>query len=366
MKKIEMILVLVAGVFLGAQAQKPADKMATKETVELREKLVANISKGIMIGHQDDLVYGHSWNVDGVSDVKQTAGDFPAVFGWELADLELGHPLSIDGVDFAIMKRKIQWVNAQRGVNEISWHCNNPLTGKNAWDVSSKEVVKSVLPGGEKNEVFVKMLDNLANFFLSLKDEKGQLIPVIFRPWHEHTGSWFWWGQNLCTKDEYVALWKYTVSQLQEHGVHNLLYAYSTGSGMKTSEEYLERYPGDEIVDLLGFDEYQGGIAGKESYMKSIAQEMGIILPLANERHKIAVLSETGSESLPDPKWFTETLWPAIKDYPIAYVLFWRNAHDKPTHFFVPFAGQASEADFKAFAKIDRTLFLQDIQKIKK
>ncbi|HEX7585341.1 MAG TPA: glycosyl hydrolase [Prolixibacteraceae bacterium] len=366
MKNYLILFICFLGFIAQANAQIPADKKATKETVLLLNKLSSSIGKGIMIGHQDDLVYGHSWNVDGVSDVKQTAGDFPGVFGWELADLELGHPLSIDGVDFAIMKRKIQWVNAQGGVNEISWHCNNPLTGKNAWDVSSKEVVKSVLPGGEKNEVFVKMLDKLADFFLSLKDEKGQLIPVIFRPWHEHTGSWFWWGQNLCSKDEYVALWKYTVSQLQERGVHNLLYAYSTGSGLKTSAEYLERYPGDEIIDILGFDEYQGGIAGKERYMKSIAQEMGIILPLAKERHKIAVLSETGSESLPDPKWFTETLWPAIKDYPIAYVLFWRNAHDKPTHFYVPYPGQASEADFKTFEKIDRTLFLQDIQKIKK
>lgn len=358
-----ILLLLAASIFQLAQAQKTADTKATKETVLLLKKLSSTVGNGIMIGHQDDLVYGHAWNVDGVSDVKQTSGDFPAVFGWELGDLELGHEASLDGVVFANMRSKIQWVNAQGGINTISWHCNNPLNGKNAWDVSSKDVVKNVLPGGMKNELFVKMLDRITDFFLSLKDEKGELIPVIFRPWHEHTGSWFWWGKNLCSKEEYIALWKFTAKHLKERGVHNLLYAYSSGSGLTNSAEYLERYPGDDIVDVLGFDEYQGGIAGKERYLKSIGQEMAILLPIAKERKKIVVLSETGCESLPDPKWWTETLWPAIQDYPISYVLFWRNAHDRPTHFYVPYSGQGSETDFKAFEKLDRTLFLKDIQK---
>ena len=364
MKKIIFILFLVAGIIQLSQAknQKPADKKATKATVQLLEKLSSNIQKGIMIGHQDDLVYGHSWNVDGVSDVKQTAGDFPAVFGWELGDLELGHPASLDGVVFETIKNKIQWVNAQGGINTISWHCNNPLTGENAWDVTSKLVVKSVLPGGKKNELFVTMLNHLSDFLLSLKDEKGELIPVIFRPWHEHTGSWFWWGKNLCSKEEYISLWKYTIDHLQQRGVHNVLYAYSSTSGLKEATEYLDRYPGDEIADLLGFDDYQGGVAGKERYMKSIAQGMAVVLPIAKKHNKIAILAETGCETLPDPIWWTGTLWPAIKDYPISYVLFWRNAHDKPNHFYAPFAGQASEADFKEFEKIDRTLFLNDIK----
>jgi mannan endo-1,4-beta-mannosidase len=254
------------------------------------------------------------------------------------------------------------WVNSKGGINTISWHCNNLFTGGSAWDVSSDQVVKSLLPGGDKNDLLVNSLDRLAGFFLSLKDEKGDNIPVIFRPWHEHTGSWFWWGQKLCTTEEYTALWKYTVAGLKERGVHNILYAYSSASRFKNAEEYLESYPGDDIIDILGFDEYQGGLGGKENYMKSIADGMSVILPIAKEHNKIAILAETGLESLPDPKWFTGTLWPAVKDYPIAYVLFWRNAHDKPNHFYAPFPGQASEADFKEFAGFERTLFLGDLQ----
>jgi len=362
MKNILFILICLQGFVIQLSAQKPADEKATKATVDLSKKIVSAIGKGIMIGHQDDLVYGHSWNVDGVSDVKQTAGDFPAVFGWELADIELGHPLSIDGVDFNLIKSKIKWVNANGGINEISWHCNNALTGKNAWDISSKEVVKSVLPGGDKNELFLKMLDRLSDFFLSLKDDKGEFIPVIFRPWHEHTGSWFWWGKDLCTKDEYIALWKYTVNHLKERGIHNLLYAYSSAGGFSNSSEYLERFPGYEIVDLIGFDEYQNGANGKDRYMNSIAKGMSIVLPIAKANNKIPILAESGCETLPDPKWWTGTLWPAIKDYPIAYVLLWRNAQDKPTHFYAPFPGQVSAGNFKEFEKIDRTLFLNDLR----
>ena len=43
----------------------------------------------------------------------------------------------------------------------------------------------------------------------------GVKIPVLFRPWHEHSGSWFWWGEKLCTPEEYKALWHMTVDTLQ-------------------------------------------------------------------------------------------------------------------------------------------------------
>jgi mannan endo-1,4-beta-mannosidase len=363
MKTLFILLSCVLLVHLQTNAQKPADSKATKETVQLCERMLLLREKGIMIGHQDDIVYGHSWKTTGISDVKQTTGDFPAVFGWELGDLELGNPSSLDSVSFEEIKKGIQWVYAQKGINTISWHCNNPLTGKNAWDTSSKLVVRSVLPGGEKNEIYVKMLNRLADFFLSLKDDKGVLIPVVFRPYHEHTGSWFWWGQKLCTTGDYIALWKYTVDFLKQRGVHNILYAYSSTSGMKSSAQYLERYPGDDIIDLLGFDDYQGGFNDKANYINSVKSGMAIIIPLAKERKKIPILAETGMESIPDKKWFTETLWAAIKDYSISYVLFWRNAHDKPNHYYVPFPGHAATIDFIEFMKIDRTLFMQDLQK---
>lgn len=112
-------------------------------------------------------------------------------------------------------------------MNTISWHLRNPFTGGTAWDTSSKEVVKSILPGGEKHELFKQYLDKLAGFLNKLKTDDGTLIPVIIRPYHEHTGSWFWWGKNLCTVEKYVALWRFTVDYLQnEKNIHHVLYAY--------------------------------------------------------------------------------------------------------------------------------------------
>jgi len=363
MKKLLIIIACLLHLVFQAYAQKPADLNASESTVRLFNKLNLTVKKGIMIGHQDDIVYGHSWKSQGISDVKQTIDDFPAVFGWELGDLELAKTHSLDSVAFDDIRKGIQWVHSQDGINTISWHCNNPLTGGNAWDVTSKLVVKSVLPGGGKNEEFIKMLDLLADFFLSLSDKNGKLVPVIFRPYHEHTGSWFWWGQNLCSTQEYIDLWKYTVKHMVNRNVHNILYAYSSSGGFKNSQEYLERYPGDDIVDLLGFDEYQGGVAGKARYIKSVKKGMDIIIPIAKDRKKIAILAETGLESIPDKKWFSETLWPSIKDYPISYVLMWRNAHDKPKHYYMPFPGQESAEDFKKWEKYPKTLFLKDIQK---
>lgn len=339
----------------------PVNPNATKEAVELYKQLASQITKGIMFGHQDDIVYGHSWKTDGVSDVKQTSNDFPAIFGWELGDLELGNIYSLDSVAFSEIEEGMKWVYKEGGINTVSWHVNNPLTGGNSWDTSSKKVVASVLPNGEKHESFIKMLDKVADFFMTLKDEDGNFIPFIFRPYHEHTGSWFWWGQDLCSSDDYISLWRFTVDYFNEKGLNNILYAYSAAGNFSSAAEFLERYPGDDIIDIIGFDIYQMGLEGKENYITSTRNLLNILTPTAKEKNKILILAETGFESIPDAKWWTETLWSAIKDYPISYVLVWRNAHDQPNHYYAPFPGQMSADDFVVFKNQERVLFLSDI-----
>ena len=140
----------------------------------------------------------------------------------------------------------------------LSWHPRNPKTGGDAWDVSDHAVVKSILPEGENYEKFQSWLGKVNDFILSLKTSDGTKIPVLFRPWHEHTGSWFWWGQNLCTTDEYKALWRMTADYLNAHGATDqIVYAYSTGTEPQDQASYLERYPGHDLIDVLGFDAYQ-------------------------------------------------------------------------------------------------------------
>ena len=86
----------------------------------------------------------------------------------------------------------------------------------------------SVLPAGENYQLYNSWLDKLATFFTGLKDESDTPIPFIFRPYHEHSGNFFWWGTPLATDEQYAALWRYTVEYLRSKGLHNVLYAYNT------------------------------------------------------------------------------------------------------------------------------------------
>ncbi len=353
---IILILILIIPGFVAGQ--KPTDKKATAETVKLFQNLLKLQKTGTMFGHQDDLAYGYSWfNEEGRSDVKETCGDFPAVYGWELGHLELGVAYSLDSVYFDNIKKWIKTVYARGGVNTISWHLRNPLTGGTAWDVSSKEVVKSILPGGAKHEVFIDYLDKMALFLQSLKTDNGTYIPVLFRPFHEHTGSWFWWGKNLCTVEEYKALWHFTVNYLQnEKNIHHLLYVYSTDR-FKTGEEYLERYPGDEIIDVLGFDLYDRG----PDYPEVLKNCAATVSELAKQKGKIATVSESGGPISTNTKWWTMAL-EVIRPYDLSYFLVWRNPlHNAGHGAFAPYKGSPDSPDFLIFYNDMETLFQQDI-----
>jgi hypothetical protein len=349
----------------GDGEEAPSDKEATHETARLFHNLNKLINKGIMFGHQDDLAYGVGWKYEaGRSDIHDVTGDYPAVYGWELGRLELDWPHNLDSVPFDRMRSMIKDGYERGGVITISWHLNNPLTGKTAWE-PAPGTVASILPGGAKNELYKSWLDKVAAFMLSLKGNKGELIPVIFRPFHELNGSWFWWGKNNCTADELKQAYRFTESYLrdQKH-VHNLLYAYNTDR-FQSKEEYLERYPGDEWVDIIGFDIYQRG-KDNEAFVKDADHMLTMLEEIAKEKKKIPALTEFGYGSVPDSTWWTSALWKTIAGHKIAYALAWRNAGMKPNgtaEFYVPYKGQASAPDFVKFYDQPRSLFQKDVTK---
>ena len=182
MKRIILLFLLLSGIIVNAQNSFPTDSEATAETVKLYQNLLLLQHKGLMFGHQDDLAYGKGWVYEeGRSDVKDVCGDYPAVYGWELGHLELGDEYSLDSVHFEKIQEWIKVVYKRGGINTISWHLRNPLTGGTSWDTSSKEVVKSILPGGEKHELFKDYLNKLSHFLSGLKTDDGTFIPVLFR-----------------------------------------------------------------------------------------------------------------------------------------------------------------------------------------
>jgi mannan endo-1,4-beta-mannosidase len=345
-----------------------SDKKSTKNTEVLYKNLYKTIDKGILFGHQDDLAYGVNWKYeDGRSDIKDVVGDYPAVYGWDIAGLENDNSKNIDGVPFDKMKQYIREADERGGVSTISWHFDNPATGKNAWD-NTPNSLKTVLPGGVNHQKFTTWLDKAAAFFLSLKDKKGNNIPILFRPYHELTGGWFWWGKGNCTPEEFKSLWKFTFNYLQKKGVHNLIYIYNTG-GFKTEEEFLENYPGTDYADILSFDNYQNSDdKNGEKFIAETQSQFKIIDKVAKEQHKFTALAEAGFEAVPDPDWWTGTLLKAIGDYKISYVLLWRNhgwqEKEQKMHYYAPFRGQVSEKDFVDFYNLDKILFEKDAAKL--
>ena len=329
------------------------------ESLAARLRAVQSSGK-TLFGHHDDPVYGHTWVGDtGRSDILETVGEYPAVMSWDLGRLELGDSLNLDGVPFGRMRSEIIAQHARGGINTFSWHLFSPRdTAADSWAIGDSLTVSEILDNPEVNAAFRSQMSRLAEFFNSLTDADGQRIPVIFRPWHENTGFWFWWGAPYCTPDQYRRLWQLPVDELRRAGVDNVLYAYSPVR-VDTPEQFMERYPGDSIVDIVGADIYHfNGADGLEDFRNTASRVLAIVNDIAREHGKIAAFTETGSESLPLDNWWTDALLPIIRANRPAYVVIWRNAHDKPGHFFAPYPGQASEPDFRTFHADTTILFI--------
>jgi len=359
----QLVLLLLLSFCKQALMAQQADKNASPATKNLLNNLHRLSGKGILFGHQDDLAYGVGWKYqEGRSDIKELTGEFPALFGWDLSGIEKDKAENIDGVPFSNMKNYIRQAYDMGAVNTISWHLDNPSNGKTSWDTTSN-TVPNILPGGTKHELYKSWLDKLAAFVGSLKGSDGRQIPIIFRPYHELTGSWFWWGKKQCSAADYIALFRFTQDYLKNSkNIHNLLYAYNVAD-FTSKDEYLERYPGDEYVDIISFDAYQyGAVSNGPAFIKDLTSRLGIQQEVAREHHKLAALAEFGYGEIPDPAWWTNVIWKSIQPYNIAYLMAWRNAGyraiEKDNHYYAPYKGQASASNFLNFYRI-RQIMLQ-------
>lgn len=355
-------VLLAAGYGIGCITRKevPSDyRGKSPEAIALIDKLKYLSSKGCMFGHHDDTIYGIGWDGDSArSDVKSVCGDYPAIISFDLGHIEINDFCSLDSVAFDKIRNEALRQHGRGGIVSFSWHLRNPKTGGDSWDVSDSAVVASILSGGANNEKFKLWLMRLGTFLNSITTGSGEKIPVLFRPWHEHTGAWFWWGADYCTPNEYKELWKMTVASLQEQGADQLLYVYSPGGGYKDSTEYLERYPGDEFIDLLGFDTYQ---FDHQEYIVEMDRNLSVLNIVGEAHDKITAITETGFEAIPDSVWWTQTLLPLMRKHPVAYVLVWRNAREKENHYYAPYPGQSSENDFIRFYQDTLTLFASEV-----
>lgn len=392
-KALAIILALATGSVFAAETKvQPTSievdivtKRATPETRSLFAFLKTNREKAIMFGHQHETTQGLTIKkTDGTeSDTFNAVGDFAAVYGWDSLSIVAPKPEG-DVVP------QIKKAYARGGIITISAHLNNPLTdgekGKfpigSSWD--KRAAVKEALPGGSHNKVLNHYLDQIAAWAHDLKDDKGTLIPVILRLYHENTGAWFWWGNEQCTPAEYQQLYRYTVEYLRDKkGVTNFLYAYSPNEFWNPKEsDYLERYPGDQWVDVMGFDSY-GFLDQKiDKWFKTIVDNTAMIVRMADARGKVPVISEIGIQAPDigagkiDTHWYRKLIGglKADKDARrIAFLLTWRNSPDGDgaghPHYWVPYNSEENVKngtleDFQAFYNDDLTAFNKDISQV--
>lgn len=326
-------------------------------------------SDQVLFGHQNDVSRSVNANAS-LGDVYDVTGSVSGVFGIDtlaLAGSEAG------GTDAAsALRNSVEYSKkaAQNGaIVSLSAHMPNFTNSKikknddGSYDFFncdfseskdlSNDSLKTILPGGENNEVYNAYLDIIADYANQLAMDK---IPVMFRPLHENTGSWFWWGSTN-SEESYKSLYRYTRDYLESKGVHNLLYVYSPCGPVSSEEDFMSRYPGDEYVDVLGFDyyaDYTYGQDADESYFENLDSTCQVVSKIADEHNKIAGISECGvrvtredgsSDGLlvkgnPVAKeksgynWYQRVNDVAKKNN-MPYYLVWANFSD--TNFYVPY-----------------------------
>ncbi|MEE9463906.1 MAG: glycosyl hydrolase [Bacteroidales bacterium] len=240
-----------------------------------------------------------------LSVVHRRTGHYPALFG---QDFGFSYPGYWDGINYRqrIVDEAIRRHN-QGFIITIMWHAVPPTEDE---PVSFRESVQGELTdqewqdlitqGTELNERWQSQVDVIVWFLKQLKYAK---VPVLWRPYHEMNGDWFWWGKKG-GDDGYMKLWQMMFDRFVNfHGLNNLLWVYNTNEVKENVDPHETYYPGDAYVDILATDVYTEGF-NQLNYDE--------LLDLAG--NKPIALGEVGATPSPEklkeqPKWTWFMSW---------------------------------------------------------
>ena len=263
-----------------ASQTSPCDPKATPEAKALMNYLSSVYGSHIISGQQEIYMYGHGGNFEQeFTYLQDTTGKLPAIRGFDFLNEAniLGY-----GTEDGTTDRIIKWVTNNPyvdapGIATASWHLTVPKNFANykvgdnvsyndatyscSWDDAKTKntatdfnTANVIVEGTKENEYYMAALEELASYLTRLQDAN---VPLIFRPLHEaeggggETGSWFWWG--AAGSDVYKQIWRLTYDTLTEkYGIHNLIWEWNSYN-YDTSMNW---YPGDEYVDIVGYDKY--------------------------------------------------------------------------------------------------------------
>lgn len=150
------------------------------------------------------------------------------------------------------------------------------------------DATNATVGGTWENNVFTEDLKNAAAYLKLLRDAD---IPVLWRPFHEAAGGWFWWGKDAAS---FKSLWIAMFNYFKTEGLDNLIWVWTTEGNDA------DWYPGDQYVDIVGRDVYNKETADCVSEYTSIAENYG---------NKIVSLSECGTVGLISEQWASGARW---------------------------------------------------------
>lgn len=193
------------------------------------------------------------------------------------------------------------------------------LCGKG--NVSGKDNARSY---HTPREWFEDRCREVAGIINELVDDNGQPIPFIFRLWHEWEDSWMWWGAKYVSAEDYKRFFILTENTIKQYAPKaQILWAYCSDRYRNTEEEYMERYPGDDYVDIIGFDDYAIG-RSKEDWTAAV-NRAGLVCKIAKARHLATGLFETNNNKRKIPNYYTNHLNRMLKakDVRLGIVQIW-------------------------------------------
>ena len=236
---------------------------------------------------------------------EKLTGHYPAVFGQDFGFSAAG---TWDGTNFRqqIVDEAIRR-HSEGFVITLMWHAVRPVEDEPVvfeqsieGRLTEREWQELVTPGMEVHERWKSQVDVIAWFLKQLREAS---VPVLWRPYHEMNGGWFWWGRQA-GESGYRKLCRMLFERLVYfHGLNNLLWVFNANEVRENVDPYERYYPGAEVVDVLATDVYRGGFA-RHDYDE--------LLALAGS--KPIALGEVGKLPAPEvlrsqPRWTWFMLW---------------------------------------------------------
>lgn len=249
----------------------PMDPDATPEARALLKFLVGQSGQHILSGQQD-LTWDDS--VDMVGKVRQLTGREPAIQGFDFLNY-----LIPGGDGHRQTEEALAWA-ARGGLVTFCWH----------WRVGPERQFYSQqtgfrIPAASDTAGWAALDADLDVVAAQLKRLQDARVPVLWRPLHEASGAWFWWGAS--GGEAYLRLWRHVYDRLVHvRGLHNLLWVWNAQSP--------DWYPGDDTVDIVGWDIY-----GNDRQYLAFPDTWLLAQSVPRAHAKLVTLSENGP--IPDP-----------------------------------------------------------------